>query len=308
MKSVVNPPPYPDSVVPRGGGRFSRGGAEAQRWALSGVGIPCVPASLREVPVGRWRAVGTVFPQGRRGAGEALSGVGIPCVPASLREVPVGRWRAVGDGFPAGAQRRRGGVVWGGYSLRPSASAGGSRREVARGGDGFPAGAQRRRGGVVWGGWSLRPSVSAGGSRREVARGGTDFPQGRRGAEEALSGVGIPCVPASLREVPVGRWRVVGGRFSRRGAEAQRGRCLGWVFPASQRLCGRFPSGGGARWGRISRRGAEAQGGRRTASHRFYRLEAVRQSLSFHPTRDLKTAARRGLCSPSICEIREICG
>ena len=48
----------------------------------------------------------------------------------------------------------------------------------------FPAGAQRRREDVVWG--------------------------------------GFPCVPASLREDPVGRWGAVGaGNFSRRGAEAQ---------------------------------------------------------------------------------------
>jgi hypothetical protein len=90
-------------------------------------------------------------------------------------------------------------------------------------GDGFPAGAQRRRGGVVRGGYSLRPSVSAGGSRREVARGGDGFPAGAQ---------------------------------RRRG-----GRCLRWVFPASPRLCGRFPSGGGARRGRFSRRGAGAQRG-----------------------------------------------
>jgi hypothetical protein len=60
----------------------------------------------------------------------------------------------------------------------------------------FPAGAQRRRGGVVWGGFSLRPSVSAGGPRREVGRGG-------------------------------------GGIFSRRGAEAQGGRCRGREFSDS---------------------------------------------------------------------------
>ena len=52
-----------------------------------------------------------------------------------------------------------------------------------------------------------------------------------------------------------------GRRISRRDAEAQGGRCLRWVFPASPRLCGRFPSGGGARRGRFSRRGAGAQRG-----------------------------------------------
>ena len=46
------------------------------------------------------------------------------------------------------------------------------------------------------------------------------------------------------------------------GAQRRRGgRCLRWVFPASRRLCGRFPSGGGARRGRFSRRGAGAQRG-----------------------------------------------
>jgi hypothetical protein len=46
------------------------------------------------------------------------------------------------------------------------------------------------------------------------------------------------------------------------GAQRRRGgRCLRWVFPASPRLCGRFPSGGGARRGRFSRRGAGAQRG-----------------------------------------------
>ena len=38
---------------------------------------------------------------------------------------------------------------------------------------------------------------------------------------------------------------------------------MGWVFPASQRLCGRFASGGGARRGRLSRR--DAEGGRTVA-------------------------------------------
>ena len=48
------------------------------------------------------------------------------------------------------------------------------------------------------------------------------FPQGRGGAGKALSGVGFPCVPASLREDPAGRWGAAGaGNFSRRGAEAQ---------------------------------------------------------------------------------------
>jgi hypothetical protein len=37
------------------------------------------------------------------------------------------------------------------------------------------------------------------------------------------------------------RWARGGGEVSRRGAEAQGRRCLGWVFPASPRLCGRFP-------------------------------------------------------------------
>jgi len=105
----------------------------------------------------------------------------------------------------------------------------------------------------------------------------------RRGAEAqrgALSEVGIPCVPASLREVPVGRWCAAGTVFPQRRRGAEGGRTVAVVVVQLSQ----------------------------PASHGFHRFEAVRQSLSFHPTRDLETAARRGLWSLSICEIREICG